>query len=196
MTTQQRVSYDEWVGQDVFDADNAKIGAIEDLYYDTRTKRPEWMAVKTGMFGMKRNFVPMNEAQSFTNSDGITCLRVPYTKDQVKDAPQIDAGDRLLTTEEERLLYSHYGFDHQSEDAFDNTFGKGTERFDRDYKTNWDDTDNDDRDNDVVATETVKDQKVVTQPETKTVRLRKYRWTEQVPVQREEIRVEGDDAKR
>jgi hypothetical protein len=191
MTTQQRVSYDEWVGQDVYDADNAKIGAIEDLYYDTRTKRPEWMAVKTGMFGMKRNFVPMSEAQSFTNSDGITCLRVPYMKDQVKDAPQIDAGDRLLTTEEERLLYTHYGFDHQNHT---DTFGTGNERFDRDYKTNWADTDEDQRDNDVIATETVKNERVETQPET--VRLRKYRWTEQVPVQREEIRVEGDDAKR
>jgi hypothetical protein len=182
-TPQTRASYDEWIGENVYDSDDQKIGSIEDIFYDTQSRRPEWMAVKTGLFGMKRSFVPMMSATTYTDGDGEMCLRVPLTKAQVKDAPQIDPDGDALEPAEEQRLYQHYGLDYQNRT---NTFG-GNDRFDRDYKTNWDDRGDD---NDVVATETVQNQTVQTQPEQ--VRLRKYHWTEQVPVQREEIRVERE----
>ena len=44
-------------------------------------------------------------------------LRVPYDKDQVKDAPRIDA-DGELSQSEEAQLYRHYGLEY-SEAAAD-----------------------------------------------------------------------------
>jgi uncharacterized protein (TIGR02271 family) len=90
-------------GRDAIDANGEKIGSIDEIYEDTETGKPEWLAVKTGLFGSKVSFIPLAEASEST--DGI---RVPYTKSQVKDAPNADA-DNGLSQEEERRLYSHYG---------------------------------------------------------------------------------------
>ena len=89
-------------GRDAVDANGDKLGKIDEIYEDTETGKPEWLAVKTGLFGSKVSFIPLAEASE--SGDGI---RVPYTKDQVKDAPNADA-DNGLSQEEERRLYSHY----------------------------------------------------------------------------------------
>ena len=51
-----------WVGHDVIDVDGDRIGEISDLYVDDDTGQPDWLAVTTGMFGMKRSFVPARGA--------------------------------------------------------------------------------------------------------------------------------------
>ena len=73
---------------------------------DAETGKPEWLAVKTGMFGSKVSFVPIAEA-----SEAGGDVRVPYDKQQVKDAPNAEA-DGELSQEEEASLYSHYGLDY------------------------------------------------------------------------------------
>jgi uncharacterized protein (TIGR02271 family) len=90
-------------GRDAVDSNGNKIGSIDEIYEDTETGKPEWLAVKTGLFGSKVSFIPLAEASE--SGDGV---RVPYTKDQVKDAPNADAADGL-SQEEERRLYQHYG---------------------------------------------------------------------------------------
>ncbi|CAA9467777.1 MAG: hypothetical protein AVDCRST_MAG38-878 [uncultured Solirubrobacteraceae bacterium] len=90
-------------GRDAIDSNGEKIGSIDEIYEDTETGKPEWLAVKTGLFGSGLSFIPLAEASE--SADG---LRVPYTKAQVKDAPNADA-DNGLSQEEERRLYSHYG---------------------------------------------------------------------------------------
>lgn len=90
-------------GRDAFDADGNKIGTIDEIYEDTETGKPEWMAVKTGLFGSKVSFVPLADA-----SEGADGIRVPYSKDQVKDAPNADP-EGELSQEEEARLYGHYG---------------------------------------------------------------------------------------
>jgi uncharacterized protein (TIGR02271 family) len=85
--------------------DGSKIGKVGEVYLDDATDRPEWVTVRTGLFGSSETFVPLAGA---TSSDDE--LRVPYTKDQVKDAPRTDA-DGQLTPEEEERLYRHYGLD-------------------------------------------------------------------------------------
>jgi len=90
-------------GRDAFDSDGEKIGTIDEIYEDTETGKPEWMAVKTGLFGSSLSFVPL--AQASEEPDGI---RVPYSKEQVKNAPNADP-DRELSQEEEARLYGHYG---------------------------------------------------------------------------------------
>lgn len=88
---------------DVVGHDGEKIGGIGELYVDDETNQPSWVTVKTGLFGMKESFVPLREA-TLRGED----LVVPYTKDQVKDAPRVDPDGHLEPGEEDRL-YSHYG---------------------------------------------------------------------------------------
>jgi uncharacterized protein (TIGR02271 family) len=73
------------------------------VFLDDESGNPEWVTVKTGMFGTKETFVPIRDAD-LTN-DG---LRVPVSKSAVKDAPKIDS-DGHLSPQEEQELYRHYG---------------------------------------------------------------------------------------
>lgn len=109
MTT---TDFERWRGQDLVDPSGDKIGRIEDVYLDEQTGQPEWLAVKTGLFGHRISFVPLAQAQA--SGDAIV---VPYGKDQVKDAPQAEP-DGTLSEDEEAALYSHYGLQY-SEAASD-----------------------------------------------------------------------------
>src|SRR5687768_9965186 len=91
------------IGSTLLDSDGDKVGKVGQLFLDDQTGQPEWVAVNTGLFGTKESFVPLADA---TFSDGE--LRAPYTKSQIKDAPQIDAGGHLDESDED-TLYRHYG---------------------------------------------------------------------------------------
>jgi sporulation protein YlmC with PRC-barrel domain len=93
-----------WRGMTMVDANGEKIGTIEDIYLDRQTGEPEWASVKTGLFGLKSSFVPISAAEP-TGEDQV---RVPFHKDQVKDAPKVEA-DGELSADEERRLYEYYG---------------------------------------------------------------------------------------
>src|SRR3954452_11014551 len=118
MQTEQAVA---WRGRNAVDADGSKIGTIEEVYLDADTDRPEWLAVKTGLFGSKISFVPVAEA---TDAGGD--VRVPYSKDQVKDAPHAEP-DNQLSQQEEAQLYRHYGLDY-GESRSDSGLADGTAR--------------------------------------------------------------------
>src|SRR6476660_4554855 len=91
------------IGQDVYDESGDKIGSAVEVYLDDETGRPEWVTVRTGLFGTKESFVPIQDADLTT--DG---LRVPISKARVKDAPKIDT-DGHLSPQEEQELYRYYG---------------------------------------------------------------------------------------
>jgi hypothetical protein len=93
-------------GENLADRDGEKIGVIEEMYLDADSGEPEWALVHTGLFGSKRNFVPLAGA---TEEDGQ--LRVPLEKATVKDAPGIEPNGQL-TKPEEAELYRHYGIEH------------------------------------------------------------------------------------
>ena len=95
-------SYDQWTGRTVHGTDG-KIGTVDALYVDADGTEPTFMTVSTGMFGTKTSFVPAQEV-TFEGDD----IQVPYSKDQVKDAPGIEPDAELVPEEEERL-YAHYG---------------------------------------------------------------------------------------
>ncbi len=172
-----------WQGQDLYDNDGSKIGEIVDIYVDRKTDQPEWLAVKTGVFGGKVNFVPLQEAHAEGDQ-----LRVPYDKSMIKDAPNADP-DGELSPEEERRLYQHYSvdfgdfdYDHDGDrDSAETTVG---------HDTSGPTTDN--------AMTRSEEEMVVgkTSRETGRARLRKYVVTENVqttvPVQREEVRIERE----
>ncbi|HEV2927442.1 MAG TPA: PRC-barrel domain-containing protein [Propionibacteriaceae bacterium] len=79
-----------------------RIGEIKQVYLDNESGEPNWVTVKTGLFGMQESFVPLAQAEA-SGAD----VTVPYDKETIKNAPRLDAGG-TLTPEEERRLYSHY----------------------------------------------------------------------------------------
>ena len=79
-----------------------RIGEIKQVYLDNESGEPNWVTVKTGLFGMQESFVPLAQAEA-SGSD----VSVPYDKETVKNAPRLDAGG-TLTPEEEKRLYSYY----------------------------------------------------------------------------------------
>jgi uncharacterized protein (TIGR02271 family) len=94
---------DRVIGADVYDETGAKIGSASEVYLDDESGRPEWVTVRTGMFGTKESFVPIRDAD--LTADGV---RVHVAKDMVKDAPKIDT-DGHLSPQEEQELYRYYG---------------------------------------------------------------------------------------
>jgi uncharacterized protein (TIGR02271 family) len=178
----------EWRGSKAVDRDGEKIGTIEEIYMDTETGKPEWLAVKTGMFGSKVSFVPIAEA-SASKGD----VRVPYDKQQVKDAPNAEA-DGELSQEEEANLYRHYGLDYsQARSDSGLPEGNGGQTADRGpvgRDTSGPTTDD-------AMTRSEEELRVGKSSREKgRARLRKYVVTEQVektvPVQREEFRLERE----
>lgn len=91
-------------GDEVYDANGEKIGKVGQVYLDDETGQPAWVTVRTGLFGMKESFVPLDRAEL----DG-DVLRVPVPRDAVRDAPQVDAEGGHITPEIEEELYRHYG---------------------------------------------------------------------------------------
>lgn len=90
-------------GGNVVGPDGAKIGGIGQVYLDDQTGSPEWVTVKTGLFGTSESFVPLQDASA--SGDDIV---VGFDKTKVKDAPRV-AGDGHLSPQEEDQLYAYYG---------------------------------------------------------------------------------------
>src|ERR671926_1068514 len=91
------------IGKDVYDSSGEKIGSASEVYLDDESGQPEWVTVKTGLFGTKESFVPIRDAD--LTDQGV---RVSVSKDKVKDAPKVDA-DGHLSPQEEEELYRYYG---------------------------------------------------------------------------------------
>jgi uncharacterized protein (TIGR02271 family) len=168
--------YQGWIGRTAVDPNGDNVGTIEDLYADGATGAPEWVAISTGMFGRKVSFAPIRGADAVGDD-----LRLNVSKDQVKDAPNVEP-DGHLDPSEEAALYQHYG-----------------------RRTEYDgytDTDPNGRDTSGPTTDdamTRSEEELQVDKRTREAgraRLRKYVVTEDVnvtvPVQREEVRVERE----
>lgn len=95
------------VGHPVHDAEGKKVGDAKHMYLDDNSGNPEWVTVKTGFFGSNETFVPTRSARLVQDH-----LEVPYPKEKIKGAPNVDvdAGGHL-SVEEEQHLYRYYGID-------------------------------------------------------------------------------------
>ena len=175
-----------WRGHDVVDPSGDKIGEIADIYLDEQTDQPEWLAVRTGFFGRRVSFVPLAEAQPSGEY-----VAVPYTKDQVKDAPHADPDEGLLSEAEEARLYEYYGLpysDIRSDTGLPE--GGGT-------SAGYETTAREAAGTDDAMTRSEEELRVGTrQHEAGRARLRKWVETEHVsttvPVAREEVRIERE----
>lgn len=100
------MTLDNLEGRPVVGSDGEKLGTVADVYFDKDTRQPEWALVTTGLFGTKHSFVPITSA-SMTGD----ALQVPFTKQQVSDAPRLD-DDGELSQDEEAMLAQHYGLSY------------------------------------------------------------------------------------
>jgi uncharacterized protein (TIGR02271 family) len=101
------------VGYTAYDSEGSKLGKIGEIYFDDETSEPAWITVHTGLFGTKQSFVPLANA-TVGHDDNVT---VGYPKDQISDAPRVDADDHL-SVDEENELYRYYGLaDHSADTA-------------------------------------------------------------------------------
>jgi uncharacterized protein (TIGR02271 family) len=178
--------------QDVYGSDGAKIGTARQVYADDQTGQPQWVTVRTGLFGTKETFIPLADAD--VSGGRVT---VPYTKDFVKGAPNLD-DDGHLSPEEEQQLFAYYGRTDDDPDdhvgdargrdqygVYDDAAGRGVG-----HDTSGPTTD---------SAMTVSEERLVVgtqRREAGRARLRKYvvteNVTETVPVRREEVRLERE----
>lgn len=188
MISEQNIA--QLIGGHVTDTDGHKIGTIGQIYVDPDTGNPNWATVATGFFGTSESFVPLDRAH--TTPDGH--LQVPYSKDEVKDAPRVESDAELSETEEARL-YEYYGL---SSSHIDDSTLTGSGSADAEstgagaagYDTSGPTTDS-------AMTRSEEQLHVGTERvETGRARLRKYVVTEHetvtVPVTREEVRLERE----
>ncbi|MDO4821803.1 MAG: PRC and DUF2382 domain-containing protein [Rothia sp. (in: high G+C Gram-positive bacteria)] len=177
----------------VFGTDGEKIGKVGELYLDAQTGEPTFVTVNTGFFGTNESFIPVDKAR-YAGEE----IHVPYTKEFVKDAPNI-AEDGELSPAEEQRLYEYYSLTSGTATAGTATAGvANTERPAADAHA-------------AQATATAENGDVVAHEErlnvgtatsatqTGQVRLRKVVRTEtetvEVPVRKEEIVVERTNLK-
>jgi uncharacterized protein (TIGR02271 family) len=175
-------------GGTVVDDNGTKIGSIGQVFLDDETSQPEWVTVKTGMFGGAESFVPLANASTAGNE-----IRVPFQKDKVKDAPRVDDSEGHLDKDEEAELYRYYGLDY-SQARSDSGLPAG-DRDDHSGDTVGQDTSGPTTDEAMTRSEEqvhVGKEKVSTGK----ARLRKYVVTENVtqtvPVSHEEVRIERE----
>jgi uncharacterized protein (TIGR02271 family) len=178
--TEVTQAYD-WRGREIVDVDGDKVGTVEELFRDEDTDQPEWAAVRTGLFGTKLSFVPIEGAEPVGED-----VRVPFSKSQIKDAPKIDDTDGELSQDEESQLYEHYGMNY-GERRSDSGLPEG--------ETVGHDTSGPTTDDAMTRSE--EELRVgKMERERGRARLRKYVVTEQVettvPVSREEVRLERE----
>jgi PRC-barrel domain len=95
-------------GVTVVGDDGQKLGSVDAVYYDNATDRPEWVAVRSGLFGTRVTLVPLRRADYDEDA-----LRVPFNKIQLRNAPYHDPG-RELSAAEEADLYRYYGIDYDT----------------------------------------------------------------------------------
>jgi uncharacterized protein (TIGR02271 family) len=181
----------QWQGRTMVGSDGDKIGKISEIYEDPQTGKPEWATVTSGLFGSKSNFVPIAGAAP----DGED-VRAQVTKDQVKDAPGVEA-DGELSEQEERRLFEHYGVPYTTEGsttAQGTPAGQGAPAEGRGESAGRDTSG---PETDDAMTRSEEELRVgTTQREAGRARLRKHVVTEMVtktvPVQREEVRIERE----
>ncbi|MGZ4334673.1 MAG: PRC-barrel domain-containing protein, partial [Gaiellaceae bacterium] len=99
-------------GRELVDRNGERIGTLEGVYFDIETDEPQFGTVKEGFFGRHLTFVPLT---------GITIgpdnLQIPVTKQQVKDAPNIQLEGDELSQADESALYHHYQLNYTPTDT-------------------------------------------------------------------------------
>jgi hypothetical protein len=102
----------EWHGKMLIDRDGEKIGKLQDVYVDVETDEPQFGTVKEGLIGRHLTFVPLGGIKV-----GPDDLQVAVSRQQVKDAPNIEQHGEELSQADESALYHHYELNYSPPDT-------------------------------------------------------------------------------
>jgi hypothetical protein len=91
-----------WTGYRLDEISGGNVGRIEGAFVDESSGAPEWLLARMGRFG-HHTLIPGRDAV-----EGVGRVWVPYSRDQIRKAPRIDA-NAPLTAGTERELLGHYG---------------------------------------------------------------------------------------
>jgi uncharacterized protein (TIGR02271 family) len=97
----------------VMGRDGDKIGTVDSVWLDSDGD-PAYLALRTGWLGMgKTHVIP---AQRADVSERRREIRLPYTAEQIKSAPDFDASANLQTADEDRIggYYQQFGFNRDN----------------------------------------------------------------------------------
>ncbi|HHU66837.1 PRC-barrel domain-containing protein [Corynebacterium sp.] len=86
-----------------FDRDGEKLGSVTEVYINDTTGQPDFVEVAHGLFGMDSSIVPLRGHRL----DGEN-LQLAFSKDLIKDAPDID-DEAHLSDEEQERINAHFG---------------------------------------------------------------------------------------
>lgn len=115
--------YDDMFGYDVLDADGNKVGDVDGLWIDSDTGEPEYVGIYVSwLLRGKTHIIPLANTEI-----GDDTIQLPYTEDQIKNAP-VFGTDVELTPEQEDEIYQYYGLDRAtaSPAATEGLAGAGT----------------------------------------------------------------------
>jgi hypothetical protein len=96
---------EDWLGQQVLDADGQKLGKLDEIYYDLDSRDPVFVAIKSGLLGRHSQLVPVRGA-----TVGRDHFRVAYTKELI-DRAEESSGDASVGDEDVQRLAATYGVD-------------------------------------------------------------------------------------
>lgn len=183
-----------------YDRNGDKLGSVKEVYINDASGQPDFVEVGHGLFGMSSSVVPLRGHQLAGEE-----LRLAFTKDRISDAPDFHS-DEHLSESDQQTIYRHYGLEstdnietyesdirgHERDAAGLAGGGVGDAVHDRDRVDTVDTATHTDGDSITRSEERLNvDKERVNAGQ---VRLRKYvvhdTETVEVPVQREEVRVE------
>jgi hypothetical protein len=95
----------DYVRSVAVDAEGNRIGKITKVYHDDQTGQPLWVLVETGLIGTRQSFAPVHGSRF----DGEQLVVLAVSKDQVKDAPNIDSDAHVSESEQDALRQYYSG---------------------------------------------------------------------------------------
>ena len=98
----------DWQGKEVLDSTEAKIGTVEDVYFDIETDEPRFLCVKAGW--LRHHVVLIPAAGVTVSPDHLT---VSMTRRVAEKAPAMEPGGEL-SSEFEETLFRYYGLDYHA----------------------------------------------------------------------------------
>lgn len=186
-----------------YDKAGDKLGSVKEVFVDEQSGQPTFVEVNHGLFGMNSSLVPLR-GHDFTGDE----LKLAFSKDRIENAPEFDS-DKPLTPEAQADIFKHYDLENAQDvttyrderDERAGVAGAGAHAKDETAATDRVDTDRaaatdhnlTNNEDEVIRSEErldVNKERVATGE----ARLRKYVVTDtetvEVPVEREEVRVE------
>lgn len=98
-------------GLHVIGRNDVTLGVVEGIFADIRSGYPQWAAIQSGLFGTDVSIIPLTAAEHDDRS-----LRIPYSVQEVRDAPHRAVGT-AMSRKEEANLFRHYGVGYGSAGA-------------------------------------------------------------------------------